>query len=171
MKSRKLTIILFIIYLSVLSGIILFKTRIAFTFLHYQFTFIMDAERSINLIPFGAMLKLNGAPSYNEVIYNALVFVPLSIFISMLRKKKSFVHLIAPLILISLLFEVTQYIFALGASDITDLMANTFGGIAGVGVFFILHKICKENVYKVMNIIALAFTIVLALLIGIIRFM
>ena len=171
MKSTKLTITLFIIYLSVLSGIILFKTRIAFTFLHYQFTFIMDAERSINLIPFGAMLKLNGAPSYNEVIYNALVFVPLGIFISMLRKKKSFVHLIAPLILISLLFEVTQYIFALGASDITDLMANTFGGIAGVGIFSIFHKISKENVYKVINATALVLAVGLALLISLIRFM
>ena len=94
MKSRKLTVTLFIIYLLALSGIILWKTRIAFSFLHYQFTFVMDVERSINLIPFGAMLVLNGAPSYREILYNGLVFVPFGVFVCMLQKKKSFVRLI-----------------------------------------------------------------------------
>ncbi len=170
MKSRKLTVTLFIVYFLALAGIILFKTRLAFTFLHYKFTFVMDVERSINLIPFGGMLILNGAPSYHEVIYNGLVFVPFGIFISMLRKKKSFAGLIVPIILTSLFFETIQYIFALGASDITDVLANTFGGIAGIGIFFILHKMCKENVYKVINIIALVLAIGLALIIGMIRF-
>ncbi len=171
MKSRKLTITLFLLYLLALAGIILFKTRIAFTFLHYRFTFVMDVERSINLIPFVAMLKLNGVPSYNEIIYNGLVFVPFGIFICMLSKKKSFACLIVPIILTSLFFEITQYIFALGASDITDLIANTFGGIIGIGIFFIFHKICKDNVYKVMNTMALVLEIGLALLIGMIKFM
>ena len=166
MKSRKLTVALFIAYFIMLSGIILFKTRLSFTFLQYKFTFVMDVERSINLIPFGAMLYLNGRPSYNEIIYNSFAFLPFGIYICMLGKKKSFLHLIVPLILTSLFFEVVQYIFALGASDITDVIANTFGGIAGVGIFFIFQKICKENTRKVMNIIALILTIALALFIG-----
>jgi glycopeptide antibiotics resistance protein len=110
-----------------------------------------------------------GVPSYYEIIYNGLVFVPFGIFVCMLLKKKSFVHLIVPIILTSLFFEVIQYIFAIGASDITDVIANTLGGIAGTGIFFVLHKICKENVYKVINITALVLTIGLALLIGMIR--
>jgi glycopeptide antibiotics resistance protein len=126
----------------------------------------MDVERSINLIPFGAMLHLNGRPSYNEIIYNGLAFLPFGIYISMLSMKKSFMHLIVPLILTSLLFEIMQYVFALGASDITDVIANTFGGIIGIGLFFSFQKICRENTYKVMNVIALVLTIALALFIG-----
>jgi glycopeptide antibiotics resistance protein len=117
------------------------------------------------------MLILNGLPSYNEVIYNGLVFVPFGIFMCMLRKNKSSVRLIVPVILTSLFFEVAQYIFALGASDITDLLANTFGGIIGIGIFFILHKICKEKVYKVINTTALVLETGLALFIGMIRFL
>jgi glycopeptide antibiotics resistance protein len=116
------------------------------------------------------MLILNGKPSYYEVVYNMLIFVPFGIFICMLKKRKSFFHLIVPIILTSLLFEVIQYIFALGASDITDLLANTFGGIVGCGIFVIIHKICKENVYKVLNTTALVLEIGLALLIGMVRF-
>ncbi len=166
MKSRKLTITLFILYLLVLSGIILFKTRLSFAFLHYQFNFVMDVERSMNLIPFGAMLHLNGRPSYNEIIYNGLAFLPFGIYISMLGKKKSFSHLIVPLIMTSVFYEIIQYIFALGASDITDVIANTIGGIAGLGIYFMFHKICKESTHKVMNAIALFLTIALASLVG-----
>ncbi len=166
MKSRKMTITLFILYLLVLSGIILFKTRLSFAFLHYHFNFVMDVERSMNFIPFGAMLHLNGRPSYNEIIYNGLAFLPFGIYISMLGKKKTFLQLIVPIILTSLFFEVIQYIFALGASDITDVIANTIGGIAGLGIYFMFHKICKENTHKVMNAIALFLTIALASLVG-----
>ena len=168
MKSRKSTISLFLFYLLALSGIILFKTRLAFAFLGMRFTFVMDVERSINLIPFGAMLYLNGMPSYNEIFYNGLVFVPFGIFISMLRKKKAFLHLIVPIILTSLFFEAMQYIFALGASDITDVISNTFGGIIGIGIFYLFHKLCKEKVYQAINIIALVCEIGLVLLIGMI---
>jgi glycopeptide antibiotics resistance protein len=102
-------------------------------------------RRSINLIPFGGMLILNGAPNYNEIIYNVLAFVPFGIFLCMLRKKKSFVNLILPIALTSMFYEAIQYIFVLGASDITDLIANTFGGIAGIGIFYIFHKIRKRK--------------------------
>jgi glycopeptide antibiotics resistance protein len=170
MKSRKLTAALFVLYLLALSWVILLKNYFSFAFLGIRISFTStDIGRSINLIPFGGMLVLNGAPSYNEVIYNALAFVPFGIFLCMLRKKKSFANLIAPIVLTSLFFEVIQYIFAIGASDITDLLANMFGGIAGAGIFFIFHKVFKENVNKVMNAAALVLVTGLAVLLGLIR--
>lgn len=161
MKSRKLTITLFIFYLLVLSWIILLKTRFSFASL--------ITGRSINLIPFGEMLILNGSPSYDEIIYNALVFVPFGVFLGLLRKKRSFVNLFVPIVLLSLFFEVIQYIFAIGASDITDLIANTFGGIVGIGIFFIFHKIFKDNVYKAINTTALVLACLSALILAVIR--
>ncbi len=161
MKSRKLTIALFIFYLLVLSWIILLKTGFSFTSL--------ETVRSINLIPFGKMLILNGSPSYNEIIYNGLVFVPFGVFTGMLGKKHTFVKLVVPTMLLSLFFEAIQYIFAIGVSDITDLMANTLGGILGIGIFFIFHKICKEKVYKVLNITALILGFLLVAALAVIR--
>ncbi len=158
MKSRKLTTTLLIAYMLVLSWIVLFKATLTFTYL--------NVGRSINLIPFGAMLVLNGKANYNEIIYNVLVFVPLGIFLCMLAKKKSFAHLVVPIVLLSLFYEVVQYIFAIGASDITDLIANSLGGVIGIGVFYVFHKIFKDNVNKVLNTTALVFALILAAALG-----
>ena len=171
MKSRKLTITLFIIYLLVLSWIVLLKARISFA--------TLVVGRSVNLIPFGAVLVHNGLPDYNEIIYNVLAFVPFGVFLCMLGKRKSFVQLLVPIALLSLFFEVVQYAFSIGTSDITDLIANTVGGIIGIGIFFVFHKLCGDNVYKVLNTTALVLALILAiglalylaaLLLGVLRF-
>lgn len=170
LKSRKLTTLLFIFYLLALSGIVLFKTKMSFAFLHMIFNFTgTDINRSVNLLPFGGMLVLNGSPDYHEIVLNTLVFIPFGIFLGMLRKKTSLVHLIVPVFLTSLFFEVTQYVFVLGASDITDIMANTLGGVIGIGIYFVFHKICSERAYQVLNTIALVFTIGFVLLLSMVR--
>ena len=53
----------------------------------------------------------------------------------------------------------------IGASDITDLLANTLGGVIGMGVFFILSKIFKAKVNKVVNIFSLIGAIILVIFI------
>ncbi|MBZ6006972.1 VanZ family protein [Paraclostridium bifermentans] len=66
---------------------------------------------------------------------------------------------------VSLLFEVTQFIFGLGASDITDLINNTLGGAIGILIYFILIKIFKSDLKlnKFINICASLATICLTL--------
>ncbi len=170
LRSRKLTIALFAFYLLALSALILFKTRMSFRFLHLMFNFAdPNVRTSVNLVPFGGMLVLNGRPDYNEIILNGLVFVPFGVFLSMLGKKKSFASLFLPIFLTSLLFEVAQYVFSLGASDITDVLANTLGGLLGVGIFYVLRKLCKEKVYGICNAAALAFTIGFVFLLSFVR--
>ncbi len=170
MQSRKLTISLFFVYLLLLSGVVLFKTSLSFTFLHMQFNFVLsDAQRSINLIPFGGMLVLNGRPAYMEIVLNALIFVPFGVFLCMLKKKKSLVSVLAPIALTSLLYEVIQYVFVLGASDITDIIANTLGGMTGALMFHILHGVCKERVYQVVNIVAMGFVIIFLFLASMVK--
>lgn len=170
LKSRKVTITLFAFYVLVLSTIILFKNQFAFSFMGLKFTFVdPNIRRSVNLIPFGGMLVLNGRPDYNEIVLNALVFVPFGIFLGMLGKRKSFANLIVPIVLSSLFLEVMQFVFVLGASDITDVMANMLGGMLGVGLFFVIHRICKKSVYQVINTIALAFAMGFVLLMSMVR--
>ncbi len=172
LASKKVTIALFVIYLLVLFCTILLKSQFNLVFVNIQFRFGgSEITRSINLVPFGGMLMLNGEPSYGEVFFNTWVFVPFGMFLCMLIKKKSFVKLLAPIVLTSLLFEALQYVFVLGASDVTDVIANTLGGLIGALLFFILHKACKKHVNGLINIMALTIVLVigLALCAGVIR--
>lgn len=152
-KQRNLSIGLFIIYFLFLIWIILFKLQLSFAYL--------DHIRNINLIPFSGSVIVNGKVDFSEIIDNVLAFVPYGIFICMLKSQSSFTIKVIPIFMTSLLFEILQFIFAIGASDITDLIANTLGGIIGIGIFFVMSKIFKEKAYKIVNIITLIAAIML----------
>ena len=64
---------------------------------------------------------------------------------------------------VSLTYEILQFIFAIGATDITDLIGNTFGGIIGITIYFVISKLFKSNqkMNKVLNTIALILTILI----------
>lgn len=59
----------------------------------------------------------------------------------MLKSNWSFIKKIIPIFLTSLIVEILQYIFAVGATDITDLIGNTLGGVIGIGIFYLLIKL------------------------------
>ncbi|ELC8441923.1 VanZ family protein [Clostridium perfringens] len=114
--------------------------------------------RGINLIPFNDIMEGN----YNQldVIGNIILFVPLGIYVSMFFKKAKICKNIGVIALTSLVFEVSQYIFAIGASDITDIITNTVGGIIGIGLYFIIKKIFRED-SKVKNFVSICSTLVM----------
>ena len=121
-----------IFYILALVWIILFK---------FQFSFEqLDHLRSINLIPFAGSVIVNGKVDFGEIIQNGLAFVPFGILIGSLWKEKTVIMRIAPIFGVSLIFEVLQFIFAIGASDVTDLIMNTSGGILGIGIYFYFPK-------------------------------
>jgi len=161
MKSRKLTIGLFLFYLVALAWVVLLKLRFSFDDL--------DHFRSINLIPFAGLGIFNGTMSIRdrEIISNVLVFIPYGIFVCMLMGKKGFRKII-PIFLTSLVFEISQFVFAIGAADITDVLGNTIGGVIGIGIFSVLSKIFKGKTCSVINGICLIAAIVLVLLYGLI---
>ena len=70
--------------------------------------------------------------------------------------------------LLSLSLELSQYIFCLGASDITDLITNTTGVLVGVGLYYLLKKIFKEKTNKIILALAAIVTILFISLIVII---
>ncbi|MBE6904901.1 MAG: teicoplanin resistance protein VanZ [Ruminococcaceae bacterium] len=154
MKSEKqntLTIVLFVIYILVLTGIILFKLPF--------YSEISDGIRVINLIPFQGSFDENGVILLREIVYNILLFIPLGIYICMLKSEWPFVKKTLPIIGLTLALEVIQFIFAIGRTDITDIFNNTLGGIIGIGIYALLFKIFQNRTIKVVNILALAFTV------------
>lgn len=124
MQSKKITKYLLSIYILFLIWIILFKMSLPFQNLSHI--------RSINLIPFAAPAVTNGTINLDEIIANFIAFLPFGIFTGILLETKSVLAKTAPIFLTSLLLETAQFMFAIGASDITDLLMNTLGGMSGI---------------------------------------
>jgi len=150
-KKNTLTIVLFIIYVLALIWIILLKLQFSFT--------EIDRVRSINLIPLQGSVIINGIVSLNEIFDNIIVFIPFGIYINMLKNKWSFIQKVLPIISVSLTFEVLQFIFAIGRTDITDLLGNTLGGIIGIIIYAVLLRIFKNKTIKIINTVALILTV------------
>lgn len=154
-KQRSFTILLFIVYLIMLIWIVLFKFSFHFSEL-YRF-------RNINLI-----LYVGAAITY-EMVLNVIAFIPFGIYISVIKREWSFIKKVAPVFIASFLIESLQFIFMIGASDITDLLGNTLGGCIGIGIFYLFHKIAKDKTIKVLNIVAFVGTIIIIALLLIVN--
>ena len=159
-KQRNITMILFTVYFFILVWTLLFKMGIPFD-VHYS-------SRSINLIPFSGSVIVNGKIYIKEIINNILVFVPVGIYTCMLNSKWSFVKKIAPAFFISLAIEIFQFVLAIGATDITDLLGNTLGGIIGIAIFYLFTKVFRNKTIKLFNILAFIATVGLVSLLSII---
>lgn len=144
--QRNLTIFLSIVYMIILIWLVLFKFEITASNL--------DHIRTINLIPFHQSVIVNGKIQLSEIICNVLVFIPLGIYTGIYKSNWSFIKKVLVSLILSLIFETLQYLFAIGGSDITDVIANTLGGIIGIYVYELLSKIFKNKTITVINILA-----------------
>lgn len=157
-NTNKLTHVLFIVYLIALFWIILFKLNVHFSY--------MGDSRSINLIPFGEPLILNGKFDFGEIILNVLIFVPLGIYAGILFKRWTFGKKLFLFFLISLMIEGFQFVFGVGASDVTDIIDNTLGGLIGLMIYKGIEKAYQNSVkaQKFVNVFATIGTISMILL-------
>jgi glycopeptide antibiotics resistance protein len=158
-RQNTLTIVLFLIYLVVLAGIILFKLP----FYSAEFS---DGIRVINLIPLQGSYDENGNLLLREIINNILLFMPLGVYVCLLKSEWPFAKKALSIFGLTLAFEVTQFIFALGRTDITDLLDNTLGGMIGIGIYAFLRKIWGGRTRKIVNALALALTVCVGLRFG-----
>lgn len=157
-RRNTLTLVLFAIYLLALTWLILFKLQFSIP--------NMNEGRIINLIPLLGSFDDNGVIRFSEIRVNILAFIPLGIYICMLKSKWSFAKKILPIVGLAFVFEIIQFIFAIGRTDITDVLSNTFGGIIGIGIYALLSKALKGRTNKVANVLAAVFTILVLLLVA-----
>lgn len=78
------------------------------------------------------------------MLLNVLAFVPLGWFLRKVTHFKWFSAL-SVIFLITLIFETLQYIFAIGASDINDILMNSLGGGIGLILFQLLKDKSKQK--------------------------
>ena len=145
------------LYILLITWLIVFKFRIDITSLKYI--------RSINLIPFKTNGAINGM---KETLVNLILFIPFGMYLEYLLKIKKLNIII--IILTSFCYEIMQYIFHIGVSDITDIIMNTLGGIIGILLiymyFYLINKIKNNKIYKNLLEILLIIipTLILAML-------
>ncbi|MNN08750.1 VanZ like family protein [compost metagenome] len=127
-----------------------------------------DSLRSVNLIPFHSIKDYimvdNGFGKIRlldmNIWGNVLMFIPAGIYVILNNTKKTIGRNLLLIFIISLLIEIVQYIFTLGATDIDDIILNVVGGLIGLVLFKALHKWLKDE-YKVKQTIT-----ILSLIIG-----
>ncbi|WML44608.1 glycopeptide resistance protein VanZ-A [Neobacillus sp. PS3-40] len=120
------------LYLVILIWLVLFK-------LQYNILSVFNYhQRSLNLIPFAAPSIVNG--SFSEMIDNVIIFIPLGLLLNVNFKKVGILPKFAFILVLSLTFELIQFIFAIGATDITDIITNTVGGFFGLKLYGLINK-------------------------------
>jgi glycopeptide antibiotics resistance protein len=154
---NKITTVLFVIYLIAICWILLFKLGVQFSYME---------RRSVNLIPFNEPLFLS-----SENILNAIIFIPLGIYSGILFKRWSVGSQFLFFFLLSLIIEGSQYIFRVGAFDVTDIITNTVGGVVGWIIFNVINKAFSNSLkaQKFINLIAATGTVLMILLLVLLK--
>ena len=154
--SKNFSNIVFVIYLALLVWLVLFKINIDIR--------EMDRYRSVNFIPFYYETDIGFSFHIKEVLYNVLIFIPLGVYINIYGSEWSFLKKIIPCLSVSLLFELIQFVFALGASDVTDIIVNTAGGMSGIILCILLNKLFPRKYITIVNILGFMIEILVIIL-------
>lgn len=157
LASTKLTTALFIIYGIALVWVLIFKLGVQFSYME---------NRNTNVIPFNEAVIFTA-----ENILNVLIFVPPGVYAGVLFIRWIFSKKLFFLFLLSLLVEGLQYLFRVGAFDVTDLITNTLGGLIGLLVFSALERAFQNGIraQKFINFLAIPATALLILLLVLLK--
>lgn len=122
------------LYLGILTWLVLFK-------LEFNILSVFNYHhRSLNLIPFAA-------PS-REMIDNVIIFIPFGVLLNVNFKKIRFLPKFAFVLFFSLTVELIQFILAIGATDIIDVITNTVGGFLGLKLYSLSNKYINPHAFR-----------------------
>lgn len=99
-------------------------------------------SRTINLVPFNDIR--NGIYNSWDLYGNVFIFVPLGFYLSLYRGRKPVSNLLFAVFL-SVSLESAQYVFGIGATDITDVILNSVGAFVGMIIYLILKLIVGDR--------------------------
>jgi glycopeptide antibiotics resistance protein len=146
--------ILLALYLLILLWLVLFKFS-------FDLLAVLDHQaRSLNLIPFAGLSQ--GA---RETIDNLIVFIPFGLLLSANFKRITVWRKLMYIFIFSSAVETIQFVFALGVTDITDIITNTLGGLLGLMLYALgARYIDSEKQDRFIVIVGASSLIVLLLL-------
>lgn len=144
------------LYLVILIWLVLFK-------LQFNISSVFNYHhRSLNLNPFAVPLYVNGRINFGEMIDNVIIFIPFGLLLSVNFKEIGFLPKFTLILVFSLTCELIQFIFAIGAADITDVITNTVGGFLGLKLYGLSNKYINNK--KLDRVIIFVGTLFLVLL-------
>jgi len=149
-RTRPWLVALFAVYLGLLVWLVLWKLEVPWVG--------TGARRTVKLVPF-VSTAANGPSKPSEVLGNVLVFVPFGVYLGLLvparaswrawwRTWPRSVGLVA---LASVALEVAQYVLAVGSSDVSDVLANTAGGVAGLVLVAVVRLVLRGRTAAVLT--------------------
>lgn len=155
--DRIALVLLFAVYLFVLLWLAVFKLHVPFIG--------RDDMREIKLIPFVAIDGF-GLNSPLELMGNVAVFIPFGIYLRTLVPWRPGAMVLA-IAGTSLAVEVAQYVLAVGATDVSDLILNTAGGAVGIAIAARLRRRFGSRTSKVVRDAAAIATLIMVIWAGI----
>lgn len=115
----------FVLYLALVVWAVLWKLHVPW---------IGESQgRVIKLVPFVSSAT-NGPSDTFDVVANLALFVPIGVYLGLLARSWAWWAAVTVLAGTSLTLEVLQYTLAIGSTDITDVIVNTSGGVAGLAL-------------------------------------
>ena len=143
-RRRVLLSVSFVVYLLLLAWIVLWKLEVPW---------IGEAAllpRPIKLIPFLPSGEADASEPL-EVLANVVLFVPFGIHLALLAPSWRGWQKAAVFAGASLALEVTQHLISIGSFDITDVIVNTAGGLAGLGLVALARRRSGERAAVVLT--------------------
>ena len=149
---------LFMVYLLLLAWVVLWKLQLPYVG--------EGALRHIKLVPFAPTAE-DGASEPLEVIANVVLFVPFGLYLGLIAPSWPWWKLASVVAGSSLALEVTQWVLSIGSCDVTDLIVNTTGGLAGLGLLVLARRRLQDRTGAVMARVCSIGTVVVVLAAGI----
>ncbi|MCZ2263207.1 MULTISPECIES: VanZ family protein [unclassified Isoptericola] len=107
-------------------------------------------QRVVKLVPFAATAHA-GASEPVELVLNLLLFLPCGVYLGLLAPSWPWWRVAGALAGASALLETAQYVLAVGSSDVTDVVVNTAGGLAGLGVVVLVRRSLRARTAAVVT--------------------
>lgn len=134
----------FAIYLALLLYLLFFQ-RMAIGGGHF-------ATRSVNLAPFATIRNyaevgqgLYDSFAWTNIFGNILMFAPLGLYLPVMISGKKIRTYALWLLLFTVCAEILQWIFAIGVTDIDDVILNWLGGMMGLMAYKILLALFRQE--------------------------
>jgi glycopeptide antibiotics resistance protein len=137
-RTRPWLVALFGVYLVLLVWLVLWKLDVPWVG--------SGARRTVKLVPF-VRTAANGPSKPSEVLGNVLVFVPFGVYLGLLGARapwwRTWTRAVGLAALTSVGLEVAQYVLAVGSSDVSDVLANTAGALAGLVLLAVVRLVLR----------------------------
>ena len=122
-----LLVVLFAVYLVLLAWTVVWKLELPYV------GAAASLPRPIKLIPFVPSADAGGSAPL-EIVANIVLFIPFGLYLGLLAPTWRWWRWTVVLVGASLVLETTQHLLSTGSFDTTDVIVNTAGGLAGLGL-------------------------------------